>query len=178
MKKSHPLSNLGGSQGTWFSISVPIISKYPLDICQNKDFLVRQYSPSNPPLYQIPINSWSYHFWQMEQEDWKEIWQFVKRFSITSGKWGWIMRLICYFIFALTASSIEILATLKPRYYIFLSIMFFQSFHKSSLKICLEYAHPGTFKRTKFMIWPTAGGSEFVEGMKTKKFWNLYLLHC
>ena len=52
---SHSVILRGGFQGEWFPISVLIISKYPLDICRNKDVRVRQYSNfRNPPKY-IPF---------------------------------------------------------------------------------------------------------------------------
>ena len=39
-------------KGYDFAISVPTISEYPLDICQNKKFRVRKYSYfRNPPKY-------------------------------------------------------------------------------------------------------------------------------
>ena len=31
---------MGGSKGVWFPISVPIVSKYQFDICQNEKFSI------------------------------------------------------------------------------------------------------------------------------------------
>ena len=94
-------------------------------------------------------------------------------------RWSsWLSPLICILIGCTNVQSLKCnwLYVFELHVFFFISIVFSNArleyasvFHKSSLKICLKYAYPRTFKGANFIIWPTPEDSELVKGIKMKK---------